>query len=165
MQLSVEVQFRQNSSALVPLPVRVVQEADGAARHGVDRLTQQPVFVLKPTEIHRKKTLCYHTKRCLMQTQTNLPRFVEAPVSRRFNVVEHFLVLRRRRPRRVRSRRSEHQEEGMLRTPVVQEVQGPVRLDRGTRDSGCHVRYRIRYQNKQGALLVFMELCTNITVV
>lgn len=60
--------------------------------------------------------------------ETNLPRFVKAPVSRGFNVAELFLVLRRCRPRGVRSRRRQHQEERMLRAPVLQEFKRPVCL-------------------------------------
>ncbi len=67
-----------------------------------------------------------------MLTWMYLPWFVKAPVSRGFNVGEVFLVLRRRRPGGVRSRRRQHQEERMLGAPVVQEVKGAVRLDRGT---------------------------------
>lgn len=37
-------------SADAPLPVGVIQVGDGAVGHGVDRLAQQPVFVLKHTD-------------------------------------------------------------------------------------------------------------------
>lgn len=40
------------SSAAAPSPESIIQEGDGAVGHGVDRLTQQPVFVLKRTQIH-----------------------------------------------------------------------------------------------------------------
>lgn len=66
-----------------------------------------------------------------MLTWSYLPWFVKAPVSRGFDVAELFLVLRRWSPGGVRRRRGQHQEERMLRAPVIQEVKGPVRLDRG----------------------------------
>ena len=37
----------------VPLPIRIIQEGEGGFGHGTDRLTQQPVFVLKHKEIYR----------------------------------------------------------------------------------------------------------------
>lgn len=66
-----------------------------------------------------------------MSTWTNLSGFVKAPVSRGFDIGKIFLILRCCHPGGVRSWRRQHHEERMLRAPVLQEVQRPIRLDRG----------------------------------
>lgn len=48
--LSVSTAEKAEGLAAAPFPVCVIQVGDGAVRHGVDRLTQQPVFVLKHTD-------------------------------------------------------------------------------------------------------------------
>lgn len=63
---------------------------------------------------------------------TNLSWFVKAAVSRSFNISKIFLVLWCCCPGGVRSWGRQHQEERMLRAPVVQEGQRAIRLGRGT---------------------------------
>lgn len=109
--------------AASPSPVGVVQEHERAVAHGVERLAQQPVFVLKQADPSESRGAADAAA-----GQTHLPRFVEAAVSRRLDVAELFLVLRRRRPGRVRGGRRQHDEERVLRTAVVQEVKGAVQL-------------------------------------
>lgn len=40
----------EETTAVVPLPERIIQEVERVTLHGVDRLTQQPVFTLKSKE-------------------------------------------------------------------------------------------------------------------
>lgn len=60
---------------------------------------------------------------------TNLPRFVKAAISGGFDVCKVFLVLRRCLPGGVGGRRRQHQEEGMQRAHVIQEVEGAICLN------------------------------------
>lgn len=145
--------FNHNSIPLhlfLPPPVGVIQECEGAVWHGVDRLTQQPVFVLKTTNRKKKEK---DTDRRSSEVQTksrfhagcdtpsvpcpHLPRFVEAAVSGGLHVVELLLVLRRRRPRGVRRRWRQHDEKGMLGASVIQEAERTVQLKRGQKRLLC----------------------------
>lgn len=118
----------------VPFPVCVVQEGERAAGHGVDGLTQQPVFVLT----HASKQIQWKTlvkeqisDVAMIDVNSNLPGFVKAAVSRSLNIAKLLLVLRCCRPGGVRSWRRQHEEERLLRDPVLQEGKGPVRLGGG----------------------------------
>lgn len=60
---------------------------------------------------------------------THLPRFVKAAVSGGFDLSKVFLVLWRCCPGGVGGWRRQHQEEGMQRAPVIQEVEGAICLN------------------------------------
>lgn len=70
------------------------------------------------------------------QKEANLSRFIKASISGGFDVREALLVVRGCCPGRVRRRRGQHHEEGMLGAPVFQEVQRPVSLHGGERKDG-----------------------------
>lgn len=136
--------------AVVPFLVRIIQEVQRATFHGVDRLTQQPVFVLESAKNKdmKKKKFRYQMLQDLLTAWTNLSRFVEAAIPRGFDIGKGFLVVRSCRPGGVWSRRRQHHEEGVLRAPVVQEVQGPVRLHQGRDKNWALHRFYIRFETK-----------------